>query len=106
MLRHPASRRPDAGPSHGLWRATRDEALADGQTSRLGAAGHAKLGEDAADVDMHGALADEEPRRDLAVGAPLGDDRQDLLLARAEAIGGGRSAPQRGDDTLLDGTGD
>src|SRR5687767_26820 len=45
-----------------------------------------KLGEDVADVAGDGLLAEEELSRDRAVGLPGCQERQDLSLARAQAI--------------------
>ena len=54
-------------------------------------------------MDVDRALADEESRRDVTVGATLGQDVQHLLLAWAESVDVGRALAQHGDDALLDG---
>ena len=41
----------------------------------LGARAEAELGEDVGDVDRHRPLAEEHRRRDLAIGAPVGDQQ-------------------------------
>ena len=58
----------------------------------LGAAGGVELAEDVGDVDRDGLGADEELLGDLAVGPALGDQREDLALARGERVGRGVSA--------------
>src|SRR5689334_4298096 len=53
---------------------------------RLGSAGQVQLGEDAADVGAHGALADHSAVGDLLVREPLGDQAQNLDLALGERL--------------------
>jgi predicted membrane protein DUF2306 len=49
-----------------------------------GAAAHAELGENVAEVASDSLLAQEQLRRDRPVGVALGDERQDLTLTGAE----------------------
>src|SRR5699024_8734588 len=42
------------------------------------------------EMGLHRRDLDEEPRGDLLVGHPLGDQREDVLLAPREGGGGGR----------------
>ena len=56
------------------------------------------FGEDVADVDADGLLADEQPLPDLAVGPALGDEPEDLALAPAQPervgpLGGAGGSP-------------
>ena len=55
---------------------------------RLDARAHAELGQDARDVDAGGLLGDEQRLADLAVGVPLGHQREDgeLALGEPEAV--------------------
>ena len=53
----------------------------------LGAARGVELAEDVGDVDRDGLGADEQLLADLAVGAAVGDQREDLGLARGERVG-------------------
>jgi hypothetical protein len=46
----------------------------------LAAGADAELGEDLAQVVLHGARADEQPRADLGVGQPLAGQPRDLRL--------------------------
>ena len=55
-----------------------------------GAAGHAELGEDVLEVPADGVAADDQLGRDLAVGPPPSDERQDLTLPGREQPGAGR----------------
>src|SRR6185503_3615139 len=63
--------------------------LGEAETDRHGRSlhptGHAELGEDVADVDAHGLLADEQALADLAVRPAFGDQGQDLALAPGQA---------------------
>jgi len=59
--------------------------------SDLGAGVDAELVQDAADVAVHGALGDEQPRPDLLVGQALGDQPRDVglpasLASRAPSV--------------------
>ena len=63
-------------------------AVAAGDGGRFGAAGGAELAEDVGDVDAHRLGADEELPADLAVAPSVGDQRQDLPLARGEPLPG------------------
>jgi hypothetical protein len=71
-----------------LHRATRSQRLpagADkpglvGQDDRLDAVAQAQLGQDAADMGLHGRLGDEQPLGDLRVGQPGGDVDKDLAF--------------------------
>jgi hypothetical protein len=58
----------------------RDEAHAHRRQRRLDAVLGRELGLDVGDKDRGGLLADEEPLRDLPVGAALADEGQDLDL--------------------------
>src|SRR6185437_9271642 len=51
---------------------------------RLRAVANPGLGEEVVDVALHGRLADEEPRGDLAVREPLGDQGEDFGLPRRQ----------------------
>ena len=51
---------------------------------RLAAGRDTELADDVRDVDAGRALADEQVLGDLTVRAPIGDERQDLALARGE----------------------
>src|SRR5580704_15704701 len=51
---------------------------------RLGAAHHAKLGEQRRHVVLHGLLGQEHPLADLPVGQPFPDQLQDPALLSAE----------------------
>ena len=42
--------------------------------------------EEALDVVLHGEGRDDEPRRDLRVRKPLGEQRRDLALARGHGL--------------------
>src|SRR3954468_3884527 len=74
-----------------------EQPLPAGDRRRLGAAGGVELAEDVGDVHRDGLRADEQLLADLAVGAALGDQREDLALAggeggRARAVGTRRGA--------------
>ena len=60
------------------------QAAAPGHRGGLGARRGLELGQDVGDVDRHGLGADEELLADLAVGATLGDEGEDLPLPRCE----------------------
>src|SRR5215217_1544784 len=64
-----------------------DEAAADGVARQLDAVAHAELLEDVRAVTLDGLLADEQQVGDLLVGVGLGDQLDDLLLARRERVG-------------------
>jgi hypothetical protein len=64
------------------------EAVSD--RGRLAAAGHAKLGKNAGDVDAGGLLGDVELLADLPVGLAGGEQRGDLGLTSGQAKGGSR----------------
>src|SRR5690242_17845443 len=55
-----------------------------GQSSDLGAVAAAELGQDVAHVGVDGALGDEQPVGDLAVGQARGDQLGDLVFAVGE----------------------
>src|SRR5690606_25251995 len=59
-------------------------AALDGGEDGLGAVGDAELGEDVAQVDLHGALDEAEVGGDLLVAAAARDEAEDLELARRE----------------------
>ena len=56
-----------------------------GDCGRLAATGHAELGEDVGDVEAGRLLGDEQRLADLPVRPPLGDEGEDLGLARGKA---------------------
>ena len=68
------------------WSASAEQAVAAGDRGRLGAAGGAELAQDVGHVHRDGLGADEELAPDLAVGAALGDQGEDLGLARGQAL--------------------
>src|SRR5258707_582882 len=57
---------------------------ADRVGGRLGAALHAKLGEQRGHIVLHGLLGQEHPLADLPVGQPFPDELQDLALLVAQ----------------------
>ena len=61
-----------------------DEAVVAGGTGRLGTIGRARLVEDVGDVFAGGVEADHELVGDLLVGAPGGEEVQDLGFAVRE----------------------
>src|SRR5688500_19545461 len=63
-----------------------DEAAADRVARELDAVAHAELLEDVGPVRLDRLLADREQLGDLAVRVALGDELDDLLLARRERI--------------------
>src|SRR5262249_52798150 len=63
------------------------EAVTQGEGSRLGAVVGVRLGEDMANMDLDGALAEEEGFGDVAVCLPRDEESQDLDLTRGEACG-------------------
>src|SRR5215213_11269754 len=72
-------------------------ALMLGQRPReLDARGDAELREHLAEVVLHGAAADEELRRDVAVGGARDDEPRDLTLLRREGDRRGRGRAARG----------
>ena len=62
-----------------------EQTLATRDRRGLGATGGVELAEDVGDVHRDGLGADEELAADLAVAAPLGDQGEDLGLARRQA---------------------
>ena len=62
-----------------------DETEAIGGRDRLRAAVHAELREQVLDVGRDRLLADDEGGRDLALLLPLGEEGDDLALARMRA---------------------
>ena len=57
-----------------------------GEHDRLDAVAEVELLEDVRDVRLHGRLADEELLPDLGVGEAVGDQAQDLELARGQLV--------------------
>src|SRR5262245_48129497 len=57
-----------------------------GGGGELCSGGDAQLGEDVAQVRLHGALGDEQPADDLGVGEDVGDEPDDLQLGGGEAV--------------------
>src|SRR5579884_2171525 len=68
-------------------RVGRDEAGGNGGGHRLRPAAHAELGAEAGDVPLHGAHAEEERLRDLAVRPSGEEEGEHLALARRERDG-------------------
>src|SRR3954469_7413127 len=66
-----------------------DESRFQREPGESGHRAHAQLAHQAFPVGFHGAMADAELERDLAVGPPLGDADQNLSLAGGE-LGEGR----------------
>ena len=66
---------------HGLY-----EPAADGVAGEFDAVAHAELFEDVRAVALDRLLGDEEHLADLLVGVRLGDELDDLLLARGEHV--------------------
>src|SRR4051794_13738257 len=64
---------------------TSDDAEGAGAAGGLGARVHVELAEDVGEVGRDRLLSDEQPLGDLAVGQPLGEEAQDLGLARGQA---------------------
>ena len=64
-----------------------DEAASEGEGDGLGTGMDAELREDVLDVGRDGLRADHEVRGDLTLRPPLGEEAEDLALARAEAGG-------------------
>ena len=62
-----------------------DEAAPECEGDCLRAGVDAELGEDVLDVGRDGLRADDEVRGDLTLRPPLGEEAEDLALARAEA---------------------
>ena len=94
----------DHGRTHGTRPAPRrprlvQEPPAAGDGGGLGAAGGAELAEDVGDVHRDGLRADEQLLADLAVGPALGDQGEDLGLARGQrvrrTVGAGGGRPER-----------
>src|SRR4051794_29504570 len=63
-----------------------DEPSADGVAGELDAIAHPELLEDVRSVALHGLLRDEQHRGDVVVRVSLGDQLDDLLLARREQL--------------------
>src|SRR5919106_6522803 len=63
-----------------------DDGIAKGDRDGMGARVCLELGEDVADVALHGLLADEEPRGDVGVRHAVGEELQDLPLAHCEHL--------------------
>jgi hypothetical protein len=59
----------------------------------LDARGDSGLAEDVAEVEVDRPRAEEQLRRDLAVGQPLGDETGDLDFLRGELVERARVAP-------------
>jgi hypothetical protein len=59
----------------------------------LDARGDPELAEDVAEVEVDRPRAEEQLRRDLAVGPPFGDEAGDLDLLRGELVERVRVAP-------------
>src|SRR3712207_2752351 len=70
-----------------------DEAAADGYPGGFGAVVGAELGEDLADVELDGALGDEEPLGDLLVAQPPRDEPEHLDLPGRQRLGVAPVAP-------------
>ena len=85
-------------PPRAVWgedtirRSETDEAAADRVARELDAVAHAELLEDVRAVALDRLLADEQHLGDLLVGVRLGDELDDLLLARGERVVGRRLA--------------
>jgi hypothetical protein len=57
-----------------------------GEDDGLDAVAQAQFGQDPADMDLHGALGQEQAGRDLAVGQAGGDAAEDVLLAVGKGL--------------------
>src|SRR5206468_1200427 len=77
------------GPSGEVRRLRAVQTHADRVHGGLGAVRDAELREDVADVGLDGLLGDAELAGDALVREAAGDEREDLLLAAGEALGGG-----------------
>ena len=75
------SKPPTLGARLGL-----DEPAADRVAGQLDAVAHAELLEDVRPVALDGLLADHERLGDLVAGVPLGDQLDDLELARGQRV--------------------
>ena len=78
------------------WRAWLDQARGQGQAGQVGAAAAAGLVPDPVQVRADGADADVQPGGDLRVGAPLGDQRDQLPFPGAELPGPSRERRSSG----------
>src|SRR4051794_24410897 len=67
-------------------RSRSDQAGLVGEHDELDAVAQAELLEDVRDVRLHGGVGDDERRGDLGVREALGDEPEDLLLARGELV--------------------
>ena len=56
------------------------------EDDRLDAVTEPELHEDPSDVGLDGPFADEQSLRDLAVGQPLGHEREHLALAGSQTV--------------------
>src|SRR5262245_25916859 len=86
------SRRARRGLRAGLarGRSDQDEAAAHARRHGLGAAARLELGEDRGDVELDRVLRDAEARGDALVPEAVGDQSEDLGLARREGLAGNR----------------
>src|ERR1700683_3572821 len=73
-----------------------DEVVVIGEDDGRGPVAQVKLGEQMIDVRLYRAFADEEPLRDLAVGAALGDEGEHLALPLGELAQRWRGCSGRG----------
>src|SRR2546428_8132495 len=69
------------------WSDVLDEAVPDRVNGCLRAVRDAEFFEDRRNVTLHGLRGEHQTLRDLAVGQPFSDERQDLALALGEAAG-------------------
>src|SRR5919202_2569264 len=96
---------PPAAPRHPRHaaftsRSGLDEPAADRVARQLDAVAHAELLEDVGPVRLDGLLADRQQLGDLAVRVALGDELDDLLLARGERVLGDLLAGPRASDVV------
>src|SRR4051812_39308580 len=77
---------PAGAPSSSLRRLRLDEPAADRVAHELHAVAHAELAQQVAAVGLDGLLAEVEDLADLLVRVRLGDQLEDLLLARRERL--------------------
>jgi hypothetical protein len=76
-----------------------DDAAVEGDGDGLGAVATAKLGEDVAGVNAHGAFADGELGGDLFIRLAIGDEFENFEFAGAE-LGASDSLGEAGGDFL------
>ena len=69
---------------HAAERRRADQPVLEGVDDQLHPVAQAQLRQDAADVRLHGRLAEKLPRRDLAVAQPARRQEEDVPLARGE----------------------